>query len=148
VRQDKAQFYWDLISHRQASFFKEVPKILELLKEYQLTNVIVSNSSAQEIQCILAQNNQVAQLIDDVVGLEPGMRKKPAPDLYLKALDVLKLTAAEVLIIEDSERGLWAAEKSGCEAIWIKTELNKNLKTQAPFFKELTHQQFFETIKK
>jgi HAD superfamily hydrolase (TIGR01509 family) len=45
-------------------------------------------------------------------------RAKPDPDPYLLALDRLGLTAAECLVIEDSERGLRAARAAGVPC-WV-----------------------------
>ena len=43
--------------------------------------------------------------------------KKPAPDIYLKALDGLKLPASECLAIEDSENGLKSASAAGVPTV-------------------------------
>ena len=43
------------------------------------------------------------------MGVKQG---KPAPEIYLKAMDILKVSPEETLIFEDSEVGLQAAESS------------------------------------
>jgi beta-phosphoglucomutase-like phosphatase (HAD superfamily) len=40
-------------------------------------------------------------------------RKKPAPDVYLKALENLGIAPEEALAIEDSQNGLIAAQRAG-----------------------------------
>ena len=87
-----------------------------------------------------------ATVLRMVVGLEQGMRKKPFPDLYLKALELLKLQPSEVLVIEDSERGIIAAHKAECESIWVKTSLNERFETKAPYIARLTHAQILEIL--
>ncbi len=47
--------------------------------------------------------------------------KKPAPDVYLAALDVLALPAADCLAFEDSENGLRAARAAGIPALITPT---------------------------
>lgn len=47
--------------------------------------------------------------------------KKPAPDVYLAALDALALPAAECLAFEDSENGLRAARAAGIPTIVTPT---------------------------
>jgi beta-phosphoglucomutase-like phosphatase (HAD superfamily) len=44
-------------------------------------------------------------------------RKKPAPDIYLLALERLGVTAAETLVIEDSRNGLLAANAAGLRCV-------------------------------
>ena len=44
-------------------------------------------------------------------------RKKPAPDIYLLALDRLGADAAEVLVVEDSRNGLEAAHAAGLRCL-------------------------------
>jgi beta-phosphoglucomutase-like phosphatase (HAD superfamily) len=43
--------------------------------------------------------------------------KKPAPDIYLLALEQLKVSAEEVLVIEDSRNGLLAACGAGVRCL-------------------------------
>jgi HAD superfamily hydrolase (TIGR01509 family) len=43
--------------------------------------------------------------------------KKPAPDIYLYALDQLGLSAAECLVIEDAEAGLASAKAAGLTTV-------------------------------
>jgi dihydroxyacetone kinase phosphoprotein-dependent L subunit len=44
-------------------------------------------------------------------------RKKPAPDIYLLALDWLRLPAGQVVVIEDSRNGLLAASGAGLSCV-------------------------------
>ncbi len=44
-------------------------------------------------------------------------RKKPAPDIYLLALDRLQVTSDEALVIEDSRNGLLAAMGAGLRCV-------------------------------
>jgi beta-phosphoglucomutase-like phosphatase (HAD superfamily) len=44
-------------------------------------------------------------------------KKKPAPDIYLLALEKLGLPTADCLVIEDSHNGLLAAEAAGIRCV-------------------------------
>lgn len=46
-------------------------------------------------------------------------RSKPAPDPYLTALERFGATAAEAVVVEDSERGLRAAVAAGIDCIIV-----------------------------
>ncbi len=50
---------------------------------------------------------------------------KPHPEPYLKALDLLGITAAECLAVEDSRRGLDAAHAAGIDCIVVPNALTR-----------------------
>jgi len=49
----------------------------------------------------------------------PGVRTKPAPDTYLRALASMPASSNEALAVEDSFTGLAAARAAGLPAVWI-----------------------------
>lgn len=146
IRKDKAKFYWNFILNEKAKFYPEIPKTLHIMKRHNIINAIASNSPAKEIELIISQYKEENLPFDMIVGLEPGMRKKPFPDLYNKALENLKILPSEALVVEDSERGLLAAHEAGCEAIWIKTSLNERFSTKAPYIARMTHLELLEML--
>ena len=52
-------------------------------------------------------------------------RHKPAPDAYQQALDRLAVTAAEAIVIEDSESGVSAAVAAGIPTLARRHETNR-----------------------
>ena len=52
--------------------------------------------------------------------------KKPAPDIYLYTLEQLGLTAAECLVIEDTEAGLAAAQAAGLTTLITLNDSTRN----------------------
>jgi len=62
---------------------------------------------------------------DDVL---PG-RTKPHPDLFLKALDVLGVTAGEAVVFEDSPNGVNAARAAGIFVVSVPNPITILLKT-------------------
>lgn len=59
--------------------------------------------------------------LDTVVVLEPGLARKPAPDLYQRALKILELDPAGVVAVEDSSHGIEAAHRAGMKVIAYPT---------------------------
>lgn len=47
---------------------------------------------------------------------------KPSPEIYLKAMDSLKVSPKETIIFEDSQVGITAAKKSGAQYIVVTNE--------------------------
>jgi beta-phosphoglucomutase-like phosphatase (HAD superfamily) len=53
-------------------------------------------------------------------------KKKPAPDVYLMAVDSLGLDKSKCVIVEDSEIGLGAAKAAGIKCIVTKSSYTAN----------------------
>ena len=61
-------------------------------------------------------------LLDDfeaIICREDVLYIKPAPDLFLKAQDTLKLQKDELLIFEDSQNGILAATRAGIRVVAV-----------------------------
>jgi HAD superfamily hydrolase (TIGR01509 family) len=87
-----------------------------LAAEWQLA--VASTSAEESVRAVLetvvggdaAARFQV--LAGDIVP-----RKKPAPDIYLLALERLQVSPDRALIVEDSRNGLLAAAAAGCRCV-------------------------------
>ncbi|WP_042146593.1 HAD family phosphatase [Paucisalibacillus sp. EB02] len=62
---------------------------------------------------------------DYLVTADDVERIKPFPDLYLKAIDNLKVDKEEAVVIEDSQNGLIAANRAGVKTIIVPNEETK-----------------------
>jgi beta-phosphoglucomutase len=84
----------------------------------QVTVAIVSGSARSEIEPVVAAAG-LAPLIRTVVASEDVEHGKPAPDGYLRALELLGVEAAHAVALEDSEVGVAAAKAAGlrCYAV-------------------------------
>lgn len=67
----------------------------------------------------------LASYFDFTVTRDMYRDSKPAPDAYLLGLERLGLAAADCVAVEDSPRGLRAANAAGLECIVVRTELNR-----------------------
>ena len=56
---------------------------------------------------------------DAILCWEDVKRTKPEPDLFLKALEALKLRADEALVFEDSPNGILAARRAGIRVVAV-----------------------------
>lgn len=63
----------------------------------------------------------IYEQVDGILSSDDVVHSKPAPDCFLKAMEIAGVTAAETVIFEDSEIGLAAAQASG--AAYFKVEL-------------------------
>ena len=62
----------------------------------------------------------VADLFDEMVGAEAVTHGKPAPDLFLKAAELMGLHPTACAVYEDGELGLEAARRAGMVAIDVR----------------------------
>ncbi len=92
--------------------------LIELPKRGYPT-VIASNTPADHIQRILSRVG-LTDIPVPIIGTEPGLRPKPFPDIFLKAVNWLGVKPAECLVIEDTVKGLRAAKSAGIPCIIVR----------------------------
>lgn len=72
------------------------------------------------VLCVL-ENFPAAHLLEAKVDADMVARGKPAPDLFLRAAELLGVPPARCVVIEDSPAGLDAAEKAGMARVALTT---------------------------
>lgn len=95
--------------------------LLQKLKERELRLAIISASLKPWID--LALNRlQRQDYFEQVISIAdtPDLKQKPEPDGYLRAMEILGLAPTEVVVVEDSNRGIQSGKASG--AFTIATE--------------------------
>jgi putative hydrolase of the HAD superfamily len=70
---------------------------------------------------------QLISYFDHFITQEDVENVKPAPDLFLKAVDVLGVQSTEALVFEDSLNGLIAANKAGLKTVIVPNSLTEHL---------------------
>lgn len=146
IRLLKGKYYWELISQGKAKLFPEMPQILSQLEKLNIKSVIASNSSKEEIELVLSLLEEKVH-VQTIFGLVPGLRKKPFPDIFNHAISSLNIKPNEALVIEDSERGLLAAQSAQCDAVWVDTYLTNSFNSSAPYLGKVTHAQLLSILK-
>jgi HAD superfamily hydrolase (TIGR01509 family) len=94
------------------------PGVIELLNTARIQKqhlAIATTTSRGNVDALLRATlgDYGLGLFDRIVAGEDVTDKKPAPDVYLKALDLLGLPGCECLAIEDSRNGLISALSAG-----------------------------------
>ncbi|MEO6826876.1 MAG: HAD-IA family hydrolase [Microbacteriaceae bacterium] len=79
---------------------------------------VASTSAEASVRAVLehAVGREAAEAFQIFAG-DVVPRKKPAPDIYLLALDRLRVSADEAVVIEDSENGVQAALAAGLPTV-------------------------------
>jgi len=65
-----------------------------------------------------------------VTGLDV-VKKKPSPDIYLKAAEKIGLKPGECLVVEDAISGIKAAKSAGCRCLAVTTSFDRSLLSEA-----------------
>jgi HAD superfamily hydrolase (TIGR01509 family) len=94
------------------------PGVSRLLSEARATGVrlaIASTTSPENVETVISASfgPQALDWFDTVVTGDAVVRKKPAPDVYLRALAGLCLPASRAIAVEDSLQGVKAAKAAG-----------------------------------
>ncbi len=118
-RYDIAQNYLK----NEIDYKKDVPKLLEILKEKKYTLVIASTTRKKNMEIYLSENANLinkANLKDYfsiIYTREDAKEIKPNPEIYFKLLNELKIEKEQCLIFEDSLIGVEAANNAGIEVV-------------------------------
>ena len=96
---------------------KCTPHIKEALDNLTIPYYLVSGSNFHDIEYCLGIVGLWPYFKGKVFSRDLVERPKPAPDLYLHALEKLNLSSSECIAIEDSVAGVKAASDAGLEVL-------------------------------
>lgn len=69
----------------------------------------------------------LAQAFDAIVTGDTVTQGKPAPDIFLRAAELLGVTPAACVVVEDAPHGIAAAKAAGMFAVAVPNELTQDL---------------------
>jgi HAD superfamily hydrolase (TIGR01509 family) len=101
-----------------------VYELLEQAKHLGLRQVIVSSSPHWWVDGYLDQL-KIRDYFEHVICREDAAQPKPAPDLYLEALERLQLPGEECLAFEDSPNGVRAAREAGIRVVGVPNPITR-----------------------
>ena len=106
-----------------------LPGVRELIheaKEVGLGLAVASSSDRAWVEGLLTKHGLI-ESFDTVVCAEDVAQTKPAPDLFLKALEHLNVEAREAIVFEDSEHGAGAAKAAGIFCVAVPNKVTRCL---------------------
>ncbi|MDR3628161.1 MAG: HAD family phosphatase [Ignavibacteriaceae bacterium] len=113
-----------LYSHLLSTEMKVIDGVeAALQKLYGKFKMGIVTSSKRNHFDIIHNKSHLLKYIDFVLASEDYERSKPAPDPYLKAVQLSGFNRKECIAVEDSERGLKAALSAGIGCYVIPTQL-------------------------
>lgn len=124
----KTRFYLELM---QAGAIPLRPGVERLLREALAAGLrlaLVTTTTPENVAALLESNlgANSSDWFEVIAAGDIVPRKKPAPDIYLYALEKLKLPASACLAIEDSDNGIDSSTAAGVKTIVTVTDYTRN----------------------
>ena len=122
----------ELITEKQTLYMDLIPEVelcagaREILERFEgkMSLAVASSSHEKEVRAILETHNLIS-FFPIVLGGDMVEKRKPDPEIYLKAQTLLGKIPAECVAFEDSGPGLNAAKNAGMKAIAVPNEFTK-----------------------
>ena len=87
-------------------------ELLDYLDSNNISYAIASSSGKDRINYLLEKEG-ILQRFNVIVSGDDVEKSKPAPDVFLKVIEIMNFSKDEAIILEDSENGYIAAKESG-----------------------------------
>ncbi len=105
------------VLQKKEPLFPDAPRLIELLStRYPLA--VASGSVHKVISAVLGLRN-LRSFFKTVVSAEDVRHGKPAPDIFLRTAELLKIAPQDCCVIEDTTAGVEAARSAGMQVIAI-----------------------------
>ena len=94
-------------------------EVLEKLKRKKVKLGLISNSTRF---IVLATLNQfkLKKYFSAIVSMDDVKRRKPAPDMVIKACKILKTKPKNTMLVGDSKNDIFAGKRAGCITVGYK----------------------------
>ncbi len=105
--------HYERVNGSASRLFQGVGEGLAAMRRAGLKLACVTNKSARYTAPLLERTG-LAPLLDAVVTADGVGRRKPAPDVFLRACEALGVAPTEALVIGDSQNDVLGARAAGC----------------------------------
>jgi HAD superfamily hydrolase (TIGR01509 family) len=128
LHQNKSNYFRQLLENSSIPLRIGVKRLLEEAYQSGIKLAIASTASVDNVNALLENSldGKIAQFFSVIAAGDMVEKKKPAPDIYLLALEQLNLSPEECLAIEDTHQGLIAATTAGLTTVVTVNEYTQN----------------------
>ncbi len=128
VHRLKSQFYAQILKENQIPLRIGVKRLILEAREKGVRGAIASTASVENVKALLDSSfsQDMASWFEVIVAGDMVKKKKPAPDIYLLALEKLQLSPEECIVIEDTNQGLVAATNANLKTVVTVNDYSKN----------------------
>ena len=116
---EKTAAYTRMVTDGELELRPGVREVLALAQQQGYRLAIATTTTPANVDALLAANfgENEQELFEVICAGDSVPNKKPAPDVYLKALEDLELPAASCIAVEDSRNGLLSACAAGIRTV-------------------------------
>ena len=106
-----------------------LPGVRELINDAKSVGFGLAVASSSERAWVggLLKQHDLLEFFDAIVCAEDVAHTKPHPDLFLKALECLKVQPNEAIVFEDSQHGAKAARTAGIFCVVVPNKITRCL---------------------
>lgn len=106
-----------------------LPGVQEMLDDARQMGLKIAIASSSPCSWVTGHLERLALMdyFDCIVAEDDVSHTKPDPELFLKALDCLRLDASQAVVFEDSLNGVLAAKRAGLYVVAVPTVMTRNL---------------------
>lgn len=132
---------------------KDADKVLKKLKQLDFKLVLATTTAKRTIDNYNTRNQNLIkkarfdEIFDYIICNDEITEKKPSPQIYQKALEILKLKRADCLVVEDSIEGVLAAKRAGIEVLNIPDSYSKSNQNEIDKLADYKIENFTEFLK-
>jgi beta-phosphoglucomutase len=113
------QLYTTELAHARCKPLFQHEYALARLKAEGYLLAVASNSIRASVELMMAKSN-LRRYLDVIVSNQDVKAGKPDPEIYLKTMALLGVSADESLVLEDNEHGIAAARAAGARLMVVK----------------------------
>lgn len=129
----KARTYsiYGILTHGKLQPLPGAREFIEKCLERDLKIAVASSADRIKIEISLKETGIPANIFHAIVNGLDVEKKKPYPDIYLKASEMIGLKPEECLVAEDAISGVEAAKRAGCRCLALTTSFDRSKLSQA-----------------
>jgi HAD superfamily hydrolase (TIGR01509 family) len=125
IKKEKNPIFSRYCEDGSIKLYPQAERMIELFHRSGKRLAIASGTTSTDIRAVL-QNAGVTDRFEEILGSDIIPAVKPAPDVFLEAARRMDLEPGSCLVLEDAEKGLYAAIDAGMPVIIILTRETKN----------------------
>ncbi len=123
----------------QVPLFEGAVEVLNQLSAEGYALAVASSTPLNLVQISLERHN-LRYLFSHVVSGDGVEHGKPAPDIFLRVLELMSLEAESVLVIEDSLPGIIGATAARIRTVWVRNKDASGAMEHATYVIDLLHE--------
>ena len=127
IERDKARTYeiYRKVVHGRLEALPGVDEFIQKCRALGLKLAVASSADKIKVMINLREIGLPSSLFDAIIDGQQVERKKPFPDIFLRASDEIGLMPGQCLVVEDAVSGVRAAREAGCRCLALTTSFDR-----------------------